>query len=139
MSGRKRDIAPFGEVTVGPDVDLDEEEVHDARGRRVTREYADDAAEDALRKVGRGRPALGQEGQKSPQVTFRLPPELRAQLEQRAATEGKKVSEVAREAVEQFLAPSRRRGGARKTTGTKTRASKTTGEREKPAASRRLR
>jgi predicted transcriptional regulator len=136
MSGRKHDIAPFGEVAVGPDVDLDEEEIRDSRGRRVTKEYADDAAEDALRKVGRGRPALGREGQKSPQVTFRLTPELRAQLEQRAATEGKKVSEVAREAVEQFLAPSRRRGGTRKTTGTKqTRAGKTTGERKKPAAS----
>jgi hypothetical protein len=34
---------------VGPEVDLDTEEIRDRQGRRVTAEYAERAAEEALR------------------------------------------------------------------------------------------
>jgi hypothetical protein len=90
--------------TVGPDVDLDREVVQDSRGRRITSEYVESAAADALNKVGRGRPSLaGNTGTDSPQVTFRLPAKLKAKAERRAQAEGKKVSQVAREALERYL------------------------------------
>ncbi|MEQ4207973.1 hypothetical protein ABN028_31230 [Actinopolymorpha sp. B17G11] len=53
-------------------------------------------------KAGRGRPSLGGQG-RSPQVTFRAPPSLRAQAEERAARDGKTVSQLAREAFEMYL------------------------------------
>jgi hypothetical protein len=92
--------------TLGGDVDLDRETVRDSRGRRVTNAYAEAAAADALRRAGRGRPALtgGRPGAGSPQVTFRLPAKLKAEAERRAQAEGKKVSQLAREALERYLA-----------------------------------
>jgi len=92
--------------TVGPDVDLDREIIRDSRGMRITNAYAEAAAADALHKAGRGRPALtgGRPGAGSPQVTFRLPAKLKAKAERRAQAEGKKVSQLAREALERYLA-----------------------------------
>ncbi|MGW0231899.1 hypothetical protein ACWDWO_26630 [Actinopolymorpha singaporensis] len=57
---------------------------------------------------GRGRPSLGGQG-RSPQVTFRAPPALRAMAEEQAARDGKTVSQLAREAFEMYLAS---KGGA---------------------------
>lgn len=87
----------------GPDVDLARKVVRDRRGRRITQEYVDRAVKDVHEKLGRGRPSLTGRSAKSPQVTFRLPPELRAKAEARAKREGKRVSEVAREALERYL------------------------------------
>ena len=56
----------------------------------------------SVAKPGRGRPSLGGKG-RSPQVTFRAPPSLRAQAEERAARDGKTVSQLAREAFEMYL------------------------------------
>ncbi len=95
---RKYTLAP------GPDVDLERKVVRDSRGRRVTQEYVDRAVANVPAKIGRGRPSLSGQPARSPQVTFRLPPELRAKAEARAKREGKRVSEVAREALERFLA-----------------------------------
>jgi hypothetical protein len=65
---------------------------------------AEQIATDTFAKVGRGRPSLTGRRGRSPQVTFRLSPRLRAATEKRAAREGKRVSDVAREALEQYLA-----------------------------------
>ena len=92
-----------GEHEVGPDVDLDAEGVHDRQGRRVTAEYAERAAEEALRLARPGRPALGEVGQHSPRVSFRVPEQVRREAEQRAAAEGRSVSEIARDALERYL------------------------------------
>jgi predicted HicB family RNase H-like nuclease len=51
-----------------------------------------------------GRPSLTGRPDHSPHVSFRAPPELRAKAEQRAAREGKTVSQLAREAFEKYLA-----------------------------------
>ena len=91
------------EHTVGPDVDLDAEDVRDRQGRRVTEEYAVSAAEEALRLVRPGRPALGAVGQHSPRVSFRVPEHVRQRAERQAAAEGRSVSELAREALERYL------------------------------------
>ena len=66
----------------------------------VQRAEADGPA--GIVKAGRGRPSLGGQG-RSPQVTFRAPPSLRAQVEERAARDGKTVSQLAREAFEMYL------------------------------------
>jgi hypothetical protein len=89
---------------VGQDVDLDAEEIRDSRGRRITREYVDRAVEDARERVGRGRPSLTGGRAHSPHVSFRVPVELRSAAEAQAAREGKRVSEVARAALEEYLA-----------------------------------
>lgn len=89
---------------LGPDIDLDEETVVDRKGRRITEDRAQQIAADTLVKVGRGRPSLAGRRGRSPQVTFRLSPELRAAAERRAEREGKRVSDVAREALEEYLA-----------------------------------
>ena len=66
-----------GKHEVGPDVDLDAEQVRDRQGRRVTEDYAERAAEEALQLARPGRPALGAVGQHSPHVSFRVPERVR--------------------------------------------------------------
>lgn len=87
----------------GPDVDLEREDIRDSRGRRITDEYVQRAIEGTHRQLGRGRPSLTGEPARSPQVTFRLAPELRQKAEEFAAREGKRVSDVAREALEDYV------------------------------------
>jgi hypothetical protein len=88
----------------GPDVDLERDVVRDSRGRRITEEYAQRAVEETHRQLGRGRPSLTGHASRSPQVTFRLPPELKDKAEELAAREGKRVSDVARDALRDYLA-----------------------------------
>ncbi len=87
-----------------PDVDLAVEDVRDSKGRRITEEYAERAAADALASVGRGRPSLTGAPAHSPQVTFRVTPELRAKANAEAVRQGRRVSDVARAALERYLA-----------------------------------
>ena len=86
-----------------PDVDLEREDVKDRRGRRITEEYVEAAVADVHEKTVRGRPSLSEAGHRSPQVTFRLPSELREAAEAQARREGAKVSDVARRALEEYL------------------------------------
>lgn len=79
--------------------------MRDGRGRRVTQEYVDAAVTEGLAAVGRGRPSLTGEKEASPQVTFRLTPELRARADAEAARQGRRLSDIAREALERYLAP----------------------------------
>ena len=53
--------------------------------------------------VRMGRPALGGGAAPSPRVSFRAPTDLYYALQRRAATEGRSVSELAREAVERHV------------------------------------
>jgi hypothetical protein len=89
-----------------PDVDLQREDIRDHRGRRITEEYVDAAVADVHARLG--RPSLSGAGHRSPQVTFRLPLELREQAEEQARHEGTKVSDVARRALEEYLERHRR-------------------------------
>jgi predicted DNA-binding protein len=90
--------------TLGPDVDLDQEVVLDKSGRRITEARAEQIAEETLREVRRGRPSLSGEPENSPRVSFRIPEQLRVRIEQQAEREGRPVSEIAREALERYLA-----------------------------------
>lgn len=94
------------DTPIGPDVDLDREDIRLADGTRLTNELAAQIAEDALRSVG--RPSLSGARQRSPQIAFRVPPAVRDLAAELAAREGKTVSELAREALEERIAASRR-------------------------------
>jgi len=89
---------------LGPDVDLATEDVRDSVGRRISEDYARRAAEYDPTTVRRGRRSLSGGSTHSPRVSFRVPEGLRDAAEQAAAREGKTVSELARDALEKYLA-----------------------------------
>ena len=86
----------------GPDVDLDQDDVRLADGTPLTPEVAADIVEDARRSAG--RPSLTGPGKHSPQVSARVPTELRDAAERQARREGKSVSQLIRELLERYLA-----------------------------------
>jgi hypothetical protein len=87
---------------IGPDADLGQEDIRLADGTRLTAQVAAQVVEQA-RRAG-GRPSLSGKGVHSPQIAFRVAPELRDRAAQLAAAEGKSVSQLAREALEDRLA-----------------------------------
>lgn len=86
---------------LGADVDLDAEDLRDRKGKRIDATYVRQAVEDVHAHVG--RPSLTSPGERSPQVSFRVPVKIRAAAVRRAEREGKTVSEVARDALERDL------------------------------------
>lgn len=91
------------------DVDLDTEVVRLKDGRRLTNELAERLAEETLadaryRNLVPGRKSLSGGAIHSPRVQFRVPDALRAAAEQRADEKGVSLSELAREALEHYLA-----------------------------------
>jgi len=90
------------DTPIGPDVDLDQEDVRLANGTRLTTEIATQIVQDARRAVG--RPSLTGPGKHSPHVSARVSPELRDAAERQARREGKSVSQLIRELLERYLA-----------------------------------
>jgi Ribbon-helix-helix protein, copG family len=70
------------------EVDLDHEDVRDSRGRRIDADYIERAVAD--------------EGP-SAQVSFRIPEQIRRQLDEQARTEGRSASEIVRRALQDYL------------------------------------
>lgn len=97
MPERRYTLAP------GPDVDLEREDVRDSKGNRITEDYVRLAVDDVHEKLGRGRPSLTGRAEHSPHVSFRVTAELKDAAERRATREGRRVSDVAREALERYL------------------------------------
>jgi predicted HicB family RNase H-like nuclease len=87
------------------DIDLDDEVVLDAQGERITEARAEQMAAEAMQEYYRraGRPSLSGQRERSPQITFRLPKRLAKRVETLAAREGKSVSQLGREALEQYV------------------------------------
>ncbi|GAA5157823.1 hypothetical protein GCM10023321_36650 [Pseudonocardia eucalypti] len=83
------------------EADLEEEEVRDSAGRRVDAAYVERAVADVHARPG--RPSLSEEPRHSPQVSFRVPEQTRRLLDERANAEGRTPSEIAREALIQYL------------------------------------
>jgi CopG-like RHH_1 or ribbon-helix-helix domain, RHH_5 len=100
----KRKPAAQPEYRVGPDVNLADEDVRDSKGRRITEDYARRAAEYDPATVHRGRQSLTGGATHSPRVSFRVPEHLREAAEQAATREGRTVSELARDALQKYLA-----------------------------------
>lgn len=83
---------------------LDVEDVRLRDGTRLTDKRAEQIADDVLRRR-RGRPSLAGNTETSPRVSFRIPEQLRRTADERARRrEGRTVSELAREALERYLA-----------------------------------
>ena len=86
------------------------EPLRDSKGMPITDEYLDKVTREAeagydLSKARRvGRPSLTGEGKHSPRVSFRVSDEVRAEAERVAEEQGKTVSQLAREALERYLA-----------------------------------
>lgn len=96
----KNYVVPPG--TAISNIDLDSEEfIHD--GKRLTEAEAGRIAERVLETTGRGRPSLSRHGNKSPQLGVRVSNETFDKLHKRADAEGKRVSEIVREAIEHYV------------------------------------
>ena len=87
---------------IGPDVDLDAEDVRLADGTRLTEQRAAEIVDEVRRRGG--RPSLTGEAAASPRIAFRDTPGVRDRAAQVAAREGKTVSQLAREALEARVA-----------------------------------
>jgi hypothetical protein len=90
----------------GADVDLETEVIVDSDGRRIDQPYVDEVVASAHGVLDKrsGRPSLTGKVEHSPQVRFRITPELKARAEHAAAEQGTTVSRLAREAFERYLA-----------------------------------
>ena len=90
---------------IGPDVDLDRDDVRLTDGTRLTEQKVADIVDDVRRRGGRpsltGRPAV------SPRIAFRVDPRVRDSAAQIADREGKTISQLAREALEARVAAER--------------------------------
>lgn len=84
---------------IGRDVDLDQEDVRLKDGTRLTDEVAADIVEQVRR--GTGRPSLSGHAAPSPQIAFRVPQSVRDRAAEIAEREGKTLSQLAREALEE--------------------------------------
>ena len=76
----------------GADVDLAAEVIIDSDGRRIDQAYVDEVVASAHEVLDKrtGRPSLTGKAEHSPQVTFRITPELKARAEHAAAEQGVK-------------------------------------------------
>ncbi len=90
------DVTPTSPI--GPDVDLDQEDVRLPDGSRLTERKAAEIVEEVRRRGG--RPSLTGEATISPRIVFRVTPSIRDRAAEIAAREGKTISQLAREALE---------------------------------------
>ena len=91
----------FGSDVEVEEVDLDQTDVR-YRGKRLTEAEAERAAQDVLSRSP-GRPSLSGTGEVSPSLTIRLPRQDRARLDAVAAEQGRRPSEIVREALRNYL------------------------------------
>lgn len=92
-----------GNYFLGPDIDLDAEEVTDSTGQRINEARAEVLGREAISKAV-GRPSLTAPGQHSPEIKARVPKELRDQLVRAAKARGTTTSNLVRVALERYLA-----------------------------------
>lgn len=86
------------DVTVR-DINLDDEEFY-VGGERLTEQRADEYAD----RAQAGRPSLTAPGKRSPSLNLRVPTATRTRLDKVAAEQGRRPSDVARDALEEYLA-----------------------------------
>ena len=91
---------------IGPDVDLDNEDVRLPDGTRLTEQKAAEIVDEVRRRGG--RPSLTGEAATSPHIGFRVTPAVRDRAAEIAAREGKTISQLAREALEARVAAAER-------------------------------
>ena len=84
-------------------VDLDTEDVRDAKGRRITTDDAEALADEIEAHGVPGRPSLTAPNVQSPRISFRVSATLAERAAAVARRDGKSLSELGREALEQYL------------------------------------
>lgn len=87
---------------IGPDVDLEQEDVRLPDGTRLTDKRAAALAERALGRR-RGRPSVTGGETHTPSLTVRVDPTTRAALEEIATAQGRRLADVSREAFEEYI------------------------------------
>jgi predicted transcriptional regulator len=92
------------EYREGGTIDLDTVDVRLPDGTRLTEARAQELAEEIHQRAQAGRPSLTEPGVQSPQLRFAVPAELKERLRERAETEHRTPSALAREALERYLA-----------------------------------
>ncbi len=88
------------DTPIGEDVNLDREDVRLADGTRLTEEVANGVEQ--VRRAS-GRPSLSGKKAASPQIAFRVAPSVRDRVAEIADREGKTLSQLAREALEDLV------------------------------------
>lgn len=89
------------DTRIGPDVDLDREDIRLRDGMRLTNELVEAINEDVRRAAG--RPSLSGDRKHSPQVSARITPELQAELRSYSKRSGLSASQVLRRALEELV------------------------------------
>lgn len=90
---------------VGPDIDLDKEEVYLKGGTRLTEAEAKAFSERVLTQARRrGRPSVSEVAVRTPNLTVRVPPDVRAELERIAQAQGRRLADVSRDAFTEYAA-----------------------------------
>jgi len=91
---------------IGRDVDLDKEEVYLQDGTRLTEASAQELAEWAMAEHyrKRGRPSVSGGAERTPNLTVRVSKSTRAAMERIAKARGRRLSDVSREAFEEYVA-----------------------------------
>ncbi|MGH9070474.1 MAG: ribbon-helix-helix protein, CopG family [Acidimicrobiales bacterium] len=96
----------FTKSQVGPDIDLDVEEVNLDDGTRLTEAGAAEMAEAAMSRVRArraGRPSLTGAPEKTPNLTLRVTQSTRQALEEIATRQGRHLADVGREALNEYI------------------------------------
>lgn len=90
---------------IGPDIDLAREEIYLQDGTRLTEAKAQELAEWALtqRRSRRGRPSITGGSEHTPNLTLRVRPATRTALEQIAAAQGRRLADIGREALDEYV------------------------------------
>lgn len=89
------------------DIDLDAEEVYLEDRSRLTEARAQEIAEEVMERVHArrgGRPSITGAPEKTPGLNIRVPKGTREALEAIAAREGRRLAEVGREALDEYIA-----------------------------------
>lgn len=104
-SQRQPSTRQFQPGPIGPDIDLDQEEVYLADGSRLSEAKAEELAEWALeqRRSRRGRPSITGGEMHTPNLTVRVKPSARAALEQIAVAQGRRLADVSRDALDEYI------------------------------------
>ncbi len=98
----KVNLGPLGVVdSVVNEVNLDQEPI-EFEGTLLTEQQAEELGEDIAQRLG-GRPFLDSENRPSLRLAFRVPPSVGEELDAVAKRTGRRVSDVLRQAVDEYL------------------------------------
>lgn len=89
---------------IGPDIDLDREEIQLTDGSRLSETAAEELAERVLAERRAGRPSVSGGRQHTPSLTVRVPKRTRSALEAIAQAQGRRLADVSRDALDEYVA-----------------------------------